>query len=196
MDLRRIAHSLALMSALTLAVALAGCDASSSPSVPPSPSSPPSSSLTIELRPVLAVSSPDQPDYEALAGRLGQDVFYGDEDGNHEFDPGVEVLYVLDAAFVAAGDFASATVSGPVDAGEQWSVNFELTPDASDRLANATAEAADRSGAIAVVEGERVLVAPTINTPITSGLGQVPAATRRDAEEIAGLMLGSMSSPS
>lgn len=68
-------------------------------------------------------------------------------------------------------------------------MSFTLTPDASERLAAATTEASGRQ--IAVVEGERVLSAPTVLEPITSGAGVVTVASQEEAEEIARLMLGS-----
>jgi preprotein translocase subunit SecD len=46
-------------------------------------------------------------------------------------------------------------------------------------------------GRIAIVEGERVLSAPTVQEPITSGNGAIPAASRQEAERLVRLMLGS-----
>jgi hypothetical protein len=133
---------------------------------------------------------PGRAEYETLVDRVGEDVFYGDVNGDFSFTPGVDLLYVLGAPFVGVGDFASATVvPPPSDYRDLWQVGFTLTADARERLSAATMEAVGET--IAIVEGERVLSAPTVQEPIMSGNGVVPAVSRQEAERIVRLMLGS-----
>jgi hypothetical protein len=139
---------------------------------------------------MLSTVIPGQADYGTLVDRLGTDVGYEDRNGDGSFTSGVDLLHALGDAFVGAGDFASATiVPPPSDHPDLWQVRFTLTPDATERLSAATTAAV--GGEIAVVEGDRVLFVPTIQAPITSGSGVVPAATQAEAERIAAVMLGS-----
>jgi preprotein translocase subunit SecD len=150
----------------------------------------PEVSVAIELRPVVSMALPGQDEYEALAERLGRDVFYRDMDGNGSFTDGVELLFVLGDAIVGAGDYASATVvPPPSEYRDQWQVSFTLTPDGADRLSAATADAVGEE--IAIVEGDRILSVPTIEEPITNGEGVVVVPSQEEAEEIVGIMLGS-----
>lgn len=124
--------------------------------------------------------------------RLGRDVFYEDVDGDGSFTAVSDALYVLGDAFVGAGDFAEARVVAPPADVARWQVSFSLSADAGDRLATATARAVEASppgNQIAVVVEDRVVIAPTVNEPVTSGSGVVTAASRAEAEEIAHLML-------
>jgi hypothetical protein len=176
--------------AVVASLVLAGCAGSPSPRSTESTSpSGVAASVAIELRPVISVVLPGQTEYEGRVDRLGRDVFDQDANGDGSFTQGVEILYVLGAAFVGAGDFASATVTPPPsEYRDMWRVDFTLTPGAGERLSAATTAA---GGEIAIVEGERVLVVPTIEEPIASGTGVVPAASQEEAERIAGIMLGS-----
>jgi hypothetical protein len=173
------------------ALVLGACARSPSESTyGPTTASGPAVSVAIEMRPVTSVVLPGQAEYGTIVDRLGQDVFYGDVDGDGSFTSGVDILYVLGPAFVGAGDFASANVvPPPSEYRDLWQVGFTLTADARERLAAATTEALGRE--IAIVEGERVLSAPTVNVPITSGEGAVPAVSQEEAEVIVRLMLGS-----
>jgi preprotein translocase subunit SecD len=138
---------------------------------------------------VSSVVAPGQAEYETLVDRLGEDVFYGDVNGDVSFTPGVDLLYVLGAPFVGTGDFASAAVVPPRPGDrDPWQVSFTLTTDAGERLSVATTEAV--GGKIAIVGGDRVLSAPTVQEPVTSGNGVVPAVSRQEAERIVRLMLG------
>jgi hypothetical protein len=179
---------LVVVTALLLLGACAGAPTAGS-TVPTAPSGP-TAPVAIELRPVSSVVAPGQAEYETLVDRLGEDVFYGDVNGDVSFTPGVDLLYVLGAPFVGTGDFASAAVVPPPSGDrDPWQVSFTLTTDAGERLSVATTEAV--GGKIAIVEGDRVLSAPTVQEPVTSGNGVVPAVSLQEAERIVRLMLGS-----
>ena len=171
-----------------IVVTALGLPACSSPPSPPTPTPHPSPSRSaisgpVELRPVLSVTQPGDADATELVNRLGRDVFYGDLDGNGSFTVGSDSLYVLGDAFVGAGDFVEARVVPPSGGVDRWRVDFRLSADVGGRLETATTSAVGLfppQNQIAVVAGDRVVVAPTVDEPITSGLAKSrPLRTRR-----------------
>ena len=154
-----------------------GSAAPQSPSASPSSSVDPSAYAVFQLRPVVQVLMPSSPEWdstplscppentEATACAASPDnverIVLAGPIGSQE-------RYVLGAAIVDAGDVSAAARLE----GTSGEVSVALTPDGSDALAEATrvaASAASPGNRIAIVVNGRVVSAPVVQQPITSG---------------------------
>src|SRR5918995_1200028 len=85
---------------------------------------------------------------------------------------------VIDKASAVYSAGSSTTV------GQGWQINFDLTGRGSDIVADVTTRLVDRQ--LAIVVDERVISAPTVRDPITTGTGQITGNfTERSAKDLA-----------
>lgn len=138
----------------------------------------------LEERPVLAIVPPGDPAYAttpvtcptdedrqtkecSFSSLEDQEVVYEDEAGNR---------YRLAPAVIAGGDVAEANAILGGATGSEWTVNFQLTGDAAGRFAEATTTAVSLpppQNQIAIVVDRVVISAPTVQSPITGGTGEI-----------------------
>jgi preprotein translocase subunit SecD len=138
----------------------------------------------LEQRPVLAIVPPDDPAYAttpvtcptdedrqteecSFSSLEDQEVVYEDEAGNR---------YRLASAVIAGGDVAEANAVLGGATGSEWTVNFQLTDDAAGRFADATTTAVSLpppQNQIAIVVDRVVISAPSVQSPITGGTGEI-----------------------
>lgn len=147
----------------------------------------------MQLRPVRDIATPDAPNYADLHVGCGTGVpapctqddlvnasplVLQDADG---------VRYALDAAAVNGDDVVSATA---VQISKQWVVNFDLGPDATARFETITTALAslpqnDPAKRVAIVVDGAIVSAPAVQSPITSGSGQIAGGyTQAEAEAL------------
>jgi preprotein translocase subunit SecD len=138
----------------------------------------------LEQRPVIAIVPPTDPAYAAtpvtcptveerqtkacsFSALEDEEVVYEDEAGNR---------YRLGPAVIAGGDVAEANAVLGGATGSEWSVQFQLTGDASGRFADATTTAVSLpppQNQIAIVVDREIISSPTVQSPITGGTGDI-----------------------
>ncbi|MDH4111368.1 MAG: protein translocase subunit SecD [Actinomycetota bacterium] len=138
----------------------------------------------LEERPVLAIVPPADPAYAAtpvtcptpeereakecsFATLRDQAVVYEDDAGNR---------FRLGPAVIVGGDIADATAVLGGATGSEWTVQFRLTGDATGRFADATTAAVSLpppQNQIAIVVDRAIVSAPTVQSPIAGGTGDI-----------------------
>jgi len=151
----------------------------------------------LEQREVLGVLPPSDPSYASTPLTCGtvaeqateecsfevlkdQNVVFKDRDDETKYQLGpVEFTGdVIDRASAVYNAGSSTTV------GQGWRINFDLTGQGSDIVADVTTRLDGRQ--LAIVVDDRVISAPTIQDPITTGSGEITGTfTERQAKDLA-----------
>ena len=189
--------------ALAVGLVAAACSngsdtASTSAPVTVTPSTGSTQAAVMQLRPVRDVAQPNAATYTDLhvsCGNGAPSPCTEDELVNAPslvLQDAEGVRYALDAAIANGDDVVAATA---VKVPGEWVVNFELGPDATARFAAITTALAplpqnDPAKRIAVVvDGEPVSV-PAVQSPITSGSGQIAGGYTQGAAQALADALG------
>ena len=151
----------------------------------------------LEQRPVLAIVPPTDPSYAAtpvtcptdeerqtdecsFSALESEGVVYEDEAGNR---------YRLGPTVIAGGDIVEANAILGGATGSEWSVSFRLSGDASGRFADATTAAVSLpppQNQIAIVVDRAIISAPTVQSPITGGTGDITGGfSEEEARDLA-----------
>jgi preprotein translocase subunit SecD len=135
--------------------------------------------------PTFAEAHPDECTNDALA--VQEVTFFGkpgdpvDEQLKYELSPARLIGGIKNAA--ASLDPGDGSVCGQANAG-QWCIDFTLTGDAAKTFGDLTTSLSGRQ--LAIVLDRRVQSAPTVNTPITDGRGQITGSfTEQEAKDLA-----------
>jgi preprotein translocase subunit SecD len=151
----------------------------------------------LEQREVLGILPPSDPSYASTPLTCGtvaeqateecsfevlkdQNVVFKDRDDETKYQLGpVEFTGdVIDRASAVYNAGSSTTV------GQGWRINFDLTGQGSDIVADVTTRLDGRQ--LAIVVDDRVISAPTIQDPITTGSGEITGTfTERQAKDLA-----------
>ncbi len=163
----------------------------------------------LEEREVLQVIPPSDPSYKTtsltptnpdtgafLAG--GDVVTYQDSNGDSKFTEGVDSKYKLGKAEITGADLKSATAQYVSAAATQtqvtqpgWRILFTLTKDGSKRFGDVTTRLAPPPGQqtgkqLAIVLDGVIQSAPSVNSPITGGQGEITGSfTEAQAKNLA-----------
>jgi preprotein translocase subunit SecD len=149
----------------------------------------------LEERPVIAIIPPSDPSYASTAVTCptaadretdecsfqaleNQEVVYQDDQKNK---------YRLAASVINGSDISKATavLSGGTQTQVviQWTVNFELAGDAVGRFGDATTRAVSLpapQNQIAIVVDRKIISSPTVQSPITTGTGEITGSFSED----------------
>jgi preprotein translocase subunit SecD len=157
----------------------------------------------MQLRPVRVIAMPDAANYTDLhvsCGKGAPSPCTEDELVNASslvLQDAVGARYALDAAIVNGDDVVSATAMQ--QGGEAWFVNFELGPDGTARFEAITTPLAtlpqnDPAKHVAIVVDGAIVSAPIVQSPITSGGGQISGGfSQAEAEALAAELGGAPS---
>jgi preprotein translocase subunit SecD len=151
----------------------------------------------LEQREVLGVLNPTDPAYASNPLTCGTPTEQATEECSFEALKDQNVVFKSrdDATKYQLGpveftgdviDKASAVYSAgsSTTVGQGWQINFDLTGPGSDIVADVTTRLVDRQ--LAIVVDERVISAPTVQDPITTGTGQITGSfTEREAKDLA-----------
>ena len=151
----------------------------------------------LEEREVLKFLPPSDPAYKKTAltlGNAGNDqlVTYEDTNDNGRFDAGVEAKYRLGKVEITGADLSKAEaqyVSAGNDGGFQqsqpgWRVAFTLNRQGSSKFAAATKRLVGKQ--LAIVVDKVVQSAPTVQSAITGGQGEITGNfSEREAKDLA-----------
>jgi preprotein translocase subunit SecD len=118
----------------------------------------------------------------------GRVVAYEDTNRNGAFTDGVDAKHELEKVEITGTDLEEASahfISGGANfANSGWRVEFTLTPEGSGKFAETTTRLIGRQLAI-LVDGV-VLSAPTVQSPITGGQGEITGSyTEAEAKDLA-----------
>ncbi len=124
-------------------------------------------------------------DYAALANKQ---VIYPGEVGN-----GQVAKFVLGPVVISGDDFEKAgavlSTQGQIGAVSEWTVTFDLDNDGADRFADATTEAVGSPAPlnqIAIIVDRVVISAPTVQSAITGGNGEITGNfSEQEAKDLA-----------
>jgi preprotein translocase subunit SecD len=151
----------------------------------------------LEQRPVLAIVPPTDPAYAAtpvtcptdeeqqtdecsFSALENEEVVYEDDAGNR---------YRLGPAVIAGGDIVEANAVLGGATGSEWTVSFRLSGDATQRFADATTAAVSLpppQNQIAIVVDRAIISAPTVQSPITGGTGDITGGfNEQEARDLA-----------
>lgn len=151
----------------------------------------------LEQRPVLAIVPPTDPSYAATPVTCPTDEERQTDECSFSALENEEVVYEDDAGnrfrlgptVIAGGDIVEANAILGGATGSEWSVSFRLSGDASGRFADATTTAVslpEPQNQIAIVVDRSVISAPTVQSPITGGTGDITGGfSENEARDLA-----------
>jgi len=129
-------------------------------------------------------SSPDFKESSAISSdRL---VTFRDQDGDGFYSPGTDVKYELGPALIGLADLKHAESSlEPAQFGQTayWAVLLTFTTSGRAKFATVTTSLVGHE--LAIVVGEIVVVAPTVQVPITGGAAQITNLNEEGATTLA-----------
>jgi len=121
-----------------------------------------------------------QTDECSFSALENEEVVYEDDAGNR---------FRLGPTVIAGGDIVEANAILGGATGSEWSVSFRLSGDASGRFADATTTAVslpEPQNQIAIVVDRSVISAPTVQSPITGGTGDITGGfSENEARDLA-----------